>query len=60
MENYKLSRQKVGGVAYKKWSFMRSSNYRALTGKILLVWISGRLWGVATYEWWSQMEVRLY
>ena len=30
-------------VAYRKWSFTRGSNCKALTGKILLFWIGGRL-----------------
>ena len=48
------------GVAYRRWSFTRGSNYKALTGKILVVWIGGRLWEVVAYERWSHMEVRLY
>ena len=28
------------------WSFTRGSDYRDLTGKILVFWISGRLWEV--------------
>ena len=34
---------------------MIGSNWKALTGKVLVFWIGGRLWEVATY-----MEVRLY
>ena len=45
--------QKVVAVAYRRWSFTRDSNCKALTGKILVFWI-----GVA-YEGWSLMEVRL-
>ena len=33
---------KVVAVAYVRWSFTRSSNYRALTGKHLVFWIGGR------------------
>ena len=34
-------------VAYdeKRWSFTRSSNYRALTDKVLVFWINGRVIG---------------
>ena len=41
------------------WSFMRGSNYRALTGKNLVFWINGLLSEVVTYESWSHMEVQL-
>ena len=47
-------------VAYRRWSFTRGSNCKALTGKILVFWIGGRLWDVAAYESWSHMEVRLH
>ena len=30
---------------------------RALTGKILVFWIGGRLWKVLTYERWLYIEV---
>ena len=30
-------------VAHKRWPFVRGSNYKALTGKILVFWIGGRL-----------------
>ena len=30
-------------VAYRRWSFTRGSNYKALTGKILVFWIGVRL-----------------
>ena len=36
-------RQKVVAVAYKRCSFSRGSKNRALTEKILVVWIQGRL-----------------
>ena len=47
-------------VAYERWSFERNSNCRALTGKNLVFWISGRVWKVIAYERWSHIEVRLY
>ena len=30
-------------VAYRRWSFTRGSNCKALTGKALVFWIGGRL-----------------
>ena len=33
--------------------------YRALTGKILVFWIGGRLREVVAYERWSHMESQL-
>ena len=50
--------QKVVAVAYGRWSFTRGSNCKALTGKILVLWIGGRLGEVVAYERWSHMEVR--
>ena len=35
--------QKVIVVAYQRWSFMRGSNYRVLTGNIFVLWKGGRL-----------------
>ena len=52
--------QKVGENAYKRWSFTRGSNCKALTAKVLVFWIGGLLWEVVPYERWSHMEVRLY
>ena len=43
-------------VAYRRWSFTRGSNCKALTGKVLVFWIRG----MVAYERWSHMEVRLY
>ena len=52
MENFKTVTPKSGRVRLQEvvinlmgsWlSFMRSSNYRALIGKILVFWICGRL-----------------
>ena len=39
----KPSGQKTIAVAYKRWSFTKGSNYRALPGKILVFWRGGRL-----------------
>ena len=36
----------------------RELRYKALTGKSLVFWISGRLWKVVDYEGWSHMEAR--
>ena len=44
-------------VAYRRWSFTRCFNGKALTGQILVFSIGGRLWEVVTYERWSHMEV---
>ena len=44
--------QKVVAVAYTRWSFTRSSNCKALTGKILVFLIGGHLWKVVTSERW--------
>ena len=35
--------QKVVVVAYRRWSFTRGSNCKALTGKMLVFWIGGSL-----------------
>ena len=48
-------------VVYKRWLNTRSSNYKALTKKILcFAWISGCLWEVVAYQRWLHMEVKLY
>ena len=39
----------MAAVAYRKWSFTRDSNCKALTGKVLVFWISGRLWEVVAH-----------
>ena len=49
-----LERAKVVAVAYRRCSFVRDSNCKALIGKILVFWIGGRLWEVVA------LEVRLY
>ena len=37
--------------AYRRWSLItRGSNCKALTGKILVLWIGGCLWEVVAYE----------
>ena len=36
--------QKVVAVAYRRWSFTRDSYGKSLTGKVLVFWMSGRLW----------------
>ena len=41
--------QKVAVVAYRRWSFPRGSNCKALTGKVLVFWISGRQWEVVAH-----------
>ena len=50
---------KVVAVAYRRWSFTRDSNCKALSGKILVFWIGRRLWEVVAFERWSHMKVRL-
>ena len=46
-------------VAYRRWSFTRGFNWKTLTGKVLVFWISGCLWEVVAYERWPYTEVRL-
>ena len=36
-------------VAYRRWSFIRVSNCKALIGEILVFPIGGRLWEVVAY-----------
>ena len=50
--------EKVVAVAYSGWSFTGGFNCKALTRKILVFWIDGRLWEVVAYQRWSLMEVR--
>ena len=54
--------QKVSAVTYKRWSFTRGSNCKALSGKVLVheFWIGGLLSELVAYERWSHLEVRLY
>ena len=59
MELINHQAQKVVAVAYRRWSFTRGSNCKALTGKVLLVWIGGCLCKVVAYERRLHMEVRL-
>ena len=46
-------------VAYRVFFFIftRGSNCKALTGKILVFWMGGRLREVVVYERWLHMEV---
>ena len=47
MENYKTIRPKSGrGCLREMLAYTRGCNYRALTGKILVFWMGGRLWEV--------------
>ena len=39
---------------------MRGSNYKAITGKILVFWINSHLREAVAYKRLSHMEVRLY
>ena len=41
--------QKMVAVAYRMWPFTRGSNWKALTGKILVIWIRGLLTEVVTH-----------
>ena len=50
MKIINLQAQKVVAVAYRRWSFTRGSNCKALTGKVLVFWIGGRLWEVVAHE----------
>ena len=52
--------QKVAAVAYRRWLFTRGSNCNAFTGKVLVLWIGGRLREVVAYERGLHMELRLY
>ena len=40
-----MSAQKVIAVVYRRWSFNRGSNCKALTGKIAVYWFGGHLGG---------------
>ena len=35
---------------------MTGSNYRLLSGEMLVFWIDVPLWEVVAYEWWSHVE----
>ena len=54
------SRKVVVVVAYSAWSFSRGSNFNALTGKILVFWISLSLMGDGRLERWSHIGVGQY
>ena len=49
MKIINLQAQKVVAVAYRRWSFTRGSNCKALTGRVLVFWIGGRLWEVVAH-----------
>ena len=44
--------QKVVEVNYRRWSFTRGSNCKALSRKILVFWIGGRLGEMVAYKRW--------
>ena len=46
METEKLSGQKVVTIGYERWLFtsVEVLNCRALTGKVMVVWMGGRTW----------------
>ena len=44
--------KKVVQVNYRRWSFTRVSNCKALRGKILVFWIGGRLGEMVAYQRW--------
>lgn len=44
MENSKTFILKVVSVDCERWSFTRGYSYKALTGKMLVTWMSGRLY----------------
>ena len=51
MENSKTFNLKSGRrVSYEGRSFIRGSNYMALTGKISVFLVSGRLWEVVAHQ----------
>ena len=50
--------QLQNAVAYRSLSITRSCNCKALSGKVWVFWIGGRLWEVVAYERWLHMEVR--
>ena len=52
----KSSIQKVIAVACYRWSFTSGSNYRLLSGKMLVFWIDVRFWELFAYERWSHVE----
>ena len=50
MENLKPSGSESGcGRLYTEEVVVQGSNCKALTGKILVLWIDGRLWETVTY-----------
>ena len=59
-KSFNFRAKKVVAAAYRRWSFTRGSNCKALTEKVLVFWIGGRLCEVVADERRSHMEVRLY
>ena len=52
MARYIINRQAQKAVEvsyYSRWCFARGSNCNAVTGKILVFWIGGRLWEVVAH-----------
>ena len=47
-------------VACRRRLCTRGSNCKALTGTILVFWIGGCLWEVASYEKWLHVEGGLF
>ena len=47
-------------VAYRRWSFTRGSNCKALTGKVLVFWIGSRLWEAVAYGGSTVLEKSQY
>ena len=47
-------------VAYRRWSFTGGSNFKALTGKVLVFWTGGRLWEVVAHGGPSVYDIGLF
>ena len=52
-----LEAPKVVAVAYRRSSFTWAFNCKALTGKMFVFSIGGRLWGVVAFERWFNFYV---
>ena len=46
MENYSTANPKQWSWSFTGGGLMRGSNWKALNGNVLMVWIGGRLWEV--------------
>ena len=46
-------------VAHRSWSFIRGSNCKALTGKVLVFWISGRFSEVVAHGGSTAVRISL-